>query len=128
MGKQPSPADEIRQLKDTIRQGHELLQALTAAIREARKLEPDLTARFEQHANREIHDLSNQLQQQANQRSAELNERIAIARDHVIHALQVRGLAYDPDSGQVTIAFNGSRFDDQVPMPYPQDTTREKKL
>jgi hypothetical protein len=124
MGKALSASEETELLRQTIREAHEATQALWDAIRVANQLAPNLTEQFEAHCNTEIRSLSNELQQQMNQQSADLNQAVAAARDAIIKQLALAYPTIDPATGLVSLIWPGDRFDDQIPLPYPQTPLR----
>lgn len=127
MAKRLSASEETELLRQTIREAHEATQALWDAIRAANLLTPRLTADFEAHANAEIRSLSNNLQQEMNQQSADLNAAVANARTEIIHQLALSHPIIDPDTGLVSLIWPPGRFDDQIPLPYPQNPPKESK-
>lgn len=127
MVKRLSASEETELLRQTIREAHEATQALWDAIRAANLLAPTLVADFEATANTEIKDLSNQLQAEMNEQSRQLNQAVDNARDEIIHQLALSRPIIDPDTGIVSLIWPPGRFDDQIPLPYPQNPPKESK-
>lgn len=125
MGKPLSASEETALLKDTVRQAHEVLKDLRAAIREARALAPELVAGYEATHHREIKQLSNFFQSEMNRQSAELNTAVRAARIEITDQLAMAELVIDRDTKQARLLFSGRKFDDQIPLPYPEVTTKE---
>src|SRR6266852_6598293 len=119
MGKRLTTNEETQLLRDTIRQAHEATQAPRAAIKEANALSPALVEKFNDLHKREMHQLSNHINAESNRAAAELNIAVEAARQEVIPQLMLADLVLDPDAGVVRVLFNGGRFDDQQPVPYP---------
>lgn len=126
MGKRLTANEETQLLQDTIRAGHELLQALKAATAEARSLAPGLTAQFEAHADTEIKSLANHLTQNANEAAESLNREVDRCRQEIIDQLTISELVYDKSGDSLRIQFKGTRFDDSQPLPYPGITPRRE--
>src|SRR6267154_1317935 len=97
MGRKLTPDEEHQALKAIIREGHEVIQALHAAIREARVLEPGLVARFEELHLREMQQLSDHMNAEHNRISAELNTAVGEARQEILHQLTPVELDLDKD-------------------------------
>lgn len=125
MGRQPTPSEEVQQLRQATREAHEAAQALKAAIREARALEPGLIAQFEAVHQREIRLLSNYFIEESNRSSADLNAAVEQARETITNQLMSGEATIDRHAGKITIRFGPGKFDDQVPPPYPQVTKKE---
>jgi hypothetical protein len=127
MVKRLSASEETELLRQTIREAHEATQALWDAIRAANLLAPTLTADFEAHANAEIMDLANRLQADMNEQSRQLNIAVANAREEIITQLALARPMIDPDTGIVSLIWPPGKFDDQVPLPYPQNPPKVSK-
>lgn len=125
MGRKPDLTAEEQRLRDTIRIAHEAIQELRAAIREARALEPRLVEQFEATHHREIQQLSNYFQTEMNRQSAELNTAVRAARVEITDQLAMAELVIDRDTKQARLLFSGSKFDDQIPLPYPELAPKE---
>jgi len=125
VGRKPDLTAEEQRLRDTIRIAHEAIQELRAAIREARALEPGLVAEYEASHHREIKQLSNFFQSEMNRQSANLNAAVIAARVEITDQLAMAELVIDRDTKQARLLFSGHRFDDQIPPPYPEATTKE---
>jgi hypothetical protein len=125
VGRKPDLTAEEQRLRDTIRIAHEAIQELRAAIREARTLEPDLVAKYEAFHHREIKQLSNFFQSEMNRQSTELNAAVRAARIEITDQLAMAELVIDRDTKQVRLLFSGSKFDDQIPLPYPDQPVKE---
>lgn len=119
MGRKLTASEETRLLQDTIRQGHELLKELNAKLRVAKALEPNLVREFEDIAQREIHDLDNNLQRISNQAAAELNQHIEQAKDLILNQIMQGEAVFDRDTGVVTLTFGPGGFRSDVPLPWP---------
>lgn len=118
----PTPHDiteEMRALRDVIREAHEAVKDLRAAIRTAQLMGPDLTKRFQEHADREIGELDNHLQTLINQQSTELNAAVKVARDAIINQLLITEMVLDPDTNRVSFHFPPFMFNDHEPLPHP---------
>lgn len=125
MGRQPTPSEEVQQLRQATREAHEAAQGLRAAIREARALEPGLVAQFEAVHQREVQLLSNYFTEESNRQSANLNAAVEQAREIITNQIMSGEATIDRRAGTITIRFGPGKFDDQVPPPYPQVTKKE---
>lgn len=125
MGRKPDLTAEERHLTDLIRQGHETLQALKEAIKEARLLALTLVDDFEVIHKREIQQLSNHFVEESNRASADLNQVIADAQRMILDQIMNGEAVFDRRTATVCIRFGRGRFDDAVPLPYPKVTTEE---
>lgn len=125
MGRTPDIPDEIRVLRDVIREAHEAVKDLRSAIRDAQQLAPDLTKRFEEHANREMRDLDNHLQAETNRKAAELNAAVHIARDAIVNQLLITEMVLDPDTQSVSFHFPRMKFNDLEQLPHPEVLPKE---
>lgn len=125
MGRQPTPSEEVQQLRQATREAHEAAQELRAAIREAKALEPGLVAQFEAVHQREIRQLSNYFTEESNQQSANLNAAVERAREIITNQIMSGEATIDRHTSMITIRFGPGKFDDQVPPPYPQVTPKE---
>lgn len=117
MGRKPDLTEEEQRLKDLIREAHEAAQHLWDAISVASKLTPTLVAEFEAHHKREMQQLSDHLNAEANRIAADMNAAVAEARLEIIRQLGIAELVLDANNNKATLLFNGGRFDDQVPPP-----------
>lgn len=126
MGRRQHVTDEEIRLGELIRSAHEAAKDLRAAIREANQLAPDLMARFEEFHQGEIQQLSNYFTTEGNRQSARLNAEVEQARVLITKQIMSGKAVFDADTRTVTISFGAGRFDDQVPPPYPQVTSKEK--
>jgi F0F1-type ATP synthase membrane subunit b/b' len=123
VGRKLTPAEEYEQLAEIVRQAHEVLGDLRREIRAAARLAPTLTRAFEEHADREIKQLSNHLTANANQASAELNQHICELRRQITEQLNRAEIVHDGENGTVGLLFNTMRFEDNVPPPFPDVIT-----
>lgn len=124
MGHRPQLSEEEQRLRQATREAHEAAQHLRDVIREYNLLEHQLVTRFEDVCNREIRDLSNQLQTEMNRQSAQLNDAVKNARAMIIDQLTVSEMEFDEITRKITVHFTAMRFDDAVPLPYPELTDR----
>lgn len=124
MGRKPELSQEEQRLRQATRDAHEAAQHLRDAIRDYRLLEHELVTRFEEVCDREIRDLSNQLQREMNRQSARLNDAVENARAMIIDQLAVSDMEFDEITRKITVHFTAMRFDDTVPLPYPELTDR----
>ena len=125
MGHRLSPGEEVQQLRQATREAHEAAQALHAAIREARALEPGLIAQFEAIHQREIQQLSNHFNEESNRHAAALNADVERAKDMIMNDIMSGELVLSADKREVRLRLGNRRFDDQVPPPYPQVAKKE---
>ena len=125
MAKRLSASEETELLRQTIREAHEATQGLWDAIRAAQRLQPELTEKFERHANREIRDLANNLQEQFNRQSGEMNQAVSQAKELILQHLLASELALDKNTGTVRLLFPPLKFDDHYPIPYPDNPPKE---
>jgi len=125
VGKPLSASEETALLKDTVRQAHEVLKDLRAAIREARALEPALVAEFEATHHREIKILSNYFVEESNSKAAELNAAVENARLMIKDQIMAGEAVFDRNTSTVKISFGAGAFNDQVPPPYPHLAVKE---
>lgn len=125
MGRRLTASEETQVLAGVIRAGHELLKDLKAAIRDARALELGLVGQFEAIHHREIKQLSNYFNEESNRASADLNDTVERARVMIRDQLMAGEAVFDRNTASVTIRFGTGAFDDQVPPPYPEVTTKE---
>ena len=123
MGHDPDPAAEADRLRGLIRDAHAAVKDLRAAMREAAQLGDCLAARFEDIANREVMDMANQLQQQANDLTASLNASVEATRDEIARRLFDARIQYDQAADNFVIVFQGAKFVDNEPLPYPERMT-----
>ena len=119
MGRKHPLTDEEQRLKDLIREAHEAAQALNAAVREARQLEPELVSEYEQIHHREIKQLSNYMVKEGNLQSARLNAEVERARQQINDQIMHGAAVFDRETRTVTITWGPGRFDSNVPLPYP---------
>lgn len=125
MGKRLTASEETRLLQDTIRLAHEATQALNDAIRQANALTPALVQEFEETHHRELAQLSNHMTAEGNRAAADLNASVDAARAEILRQLTAAELILDKDHDVVRLLFNRGRFDDQVPMPFPNHESKE---
>ena len=125
MGRQPTPSEEVQQLRQATREAHEAAQELRAAIREARALEPGLIAQFEAIHQREVQQLSNHFNEESNRHAAQLNADIERAKDMIMNDIMSGELVLSADKREVRLKLGAYRFDDQQPPPYPRVTKKE---
>lgn len=125
MGHRLTPEQEADRLNDVIRQAHETLKDLRDAIREARRLAPDLVSSFEATHEREMQLLSNHLTTESNRISTQLNDTIQSCREMIINQIMAGEAVLDASTRTVTIKFGNMAFDDHQPLPYPDTTTKE---
>jgi F0F1-type ATP synthase membrane subunit b/b' len=126
MGKRLTASEETALLADTVRAAHEATQALTAAIKEAHAIGPNLVANFEVIHRREIAQLSNHLTSEANRVSEQLNREVSDAQEHILRALHTAHLDLDPQNGIIVITYPDSTFSSTEPLPYPEYADQEK--
>jgi CRISPR/Cas system-associated protein Csm6 len=125
VGRKVDLTPEEQRLVDLIRQAHEAMTDLKAVIREARALQPALVAGYEATHHREIKQLSNFFQSEMNRQSAELNAAVRAARSEITDQLAMAELVIDRDTKQARLLFSGRKFDDQIPLPYPDQPVKE---
>lgn len=113
--------EEEQRLKNLIRQAHEAVQALNAAVREASKLEPKLVSEFQQIHHREIKQLSNYLVDEGNRQSAILNAEVERARREIHDQIMSGAAVFDRETETVTITWGPGKFDSNMPLPYPHE-------
>jgi len=123
MGKRLTANQETALLQQTIREAHEATQALRDVIREATRIASRLVADFEETHHREIAELSNFFTQESNRASADLNAAIEQARVMITKQIMHGKAVFDAHTRTVTIEFGTGRFDDQVPLPFPNENT-----
>jgi hypothetical protein len=126
MGRTLTPQQEISQLRDLIREAHEVLKDLRGALREARAAASDMVTRFDLIATREIQQLGNHLQQCNNQAAADLNAEVQAARVELTRQLAMSHLERDNSTDTWRVIFQAGRFDDQIPLPHPQLLPKEQ--
>lgn len=119
MGRQPTPSEEVQQLRQATREAHEAAQELKAAIREARALAPGLVREFETIHRHEIEQLSNYFTEESNRQSAQLNSAVEHARNIITNQIMSGEAILDSDHRKITIKFGAGKFDDNAPLPYP---------
>lgn len=127
MGRKLTASEETQLLIDTVREAHEVLQALYAAIRDARNLAPSLVADFDQLHHREMAQLTNHLQSEHNRAAAELNQAVKEARTQIVDWLTVAELVLDPETGSLHFLFPHGMFQEDVPLQFPEYTTKETR-
>lgn len=120
-----SITEEMRIIRDVIREAHEAVKDLRNAIRDANRLAPTLTDRFREHADREIGELDNHLQAIINDQSTQLNAAVKTARDAIIKHLLITEMVLDPDTQRVSFHFPPIRFADDTPPPRPDVQPKE---
>lgn len=126
MGRTLTPAEELQQLRDTIREAHEVLKDLRGQIRQAREMVRELISDFEHTADSEIKQMANWIQEEMNRHAASLNTDVTNARQEIVKQLAATYLEYEPDTGRIKLLFKAGSFDDQVPPPHPDYPTMEK--
>jgi len=125
VGHRLTTAEETRLLRDTVREAHETLKDLRAAIREARTLTTEMVSEFERIHAREIEQLSNHMAAESNRHAAQLNVEVARAKDMIFKQIMAGELIIDPLAGAVRLRFGDWKFDDQQPPPYPNTPPKE---
>lgn len=125
MGRQPTPSEEVQQLRQATREAHEAAQALKAAIREARALEPGLIAQFEAVHQREIAQVSNFLTEEQNRHAASLNAHVERAKAMIMNDIMSGELVLSADKREVRLQLGGGRFDEHHPTPHPRVAPKE---
>lgn len=110
--------DQLTQLRELIREAHCATKDLRAEIKEARALREEFAdacarAAFDA-ANDEMARWAGHIQAEMNDRARDLNRAVTAAREHIAHALIPRIVNVGED-GRLSIEFEGSLFDDQVP-------------
>lgn len=125
MGRQPTPSEEVQLLRQATREAHEAIKDLRAAIREANDLASTLVARFEQIHTDEIRQLSNHFTQEANRHASDLNADVTHAKEMIFRQIMAGELVLDPNTNVIRLRLGDWRFDDQIPLPYPQHTPKE---
>lgn len=125
MGRKLTVSEETEVLAGVVRAAHEALKDLKAAIREARALEPGLVEQYEATHHREIKQLSNFFTEESNHAATTLNNTVEEARVSIRDQLMAGEAVFDRHTSTVTIRFGSGAFDDQVPPPYPEVTTKE---
>lgn len=123
MGHDPDPAAEAEQLRGLIRDAHAAVKDLRAAMRQAAQLGAALAADFEATANREVMDMSNQLQALSNEYAATLNAQIEAARQEIAQHLFDARIQYDETADNFMVVFRGAKFIEDTPPPYPERIT-----
>lgn len=122
MGHAPDPAAEADRLRGLIRDAHAAVKDLRAAIRETEHTRAQLAARFEESANDAIGELANHLQVIANEYSAGLNANVEAARHEIAQHLFDARIKYDEAADNFVVVFQGARFQEDTPAPYPGRT------
>lgn len=125
MGRRLTASEETQLLQQTIREAHEATQALNQAIKEANLLATRLVDDFQAIHDREIKSLGNTLQIEMNQQSADLNQAVTKAREMVLQQMSATELRYDKTTNTVRLLFPEWKFDDHVPIPYPEIVPKE---
>lgn len=123
MGRKLTASEETALLQQTVRDAHEATQALNAAIKEAGLLAPRLVADFEATHAREIKQLSNYFTEESNKASADLNAAVEQAMTMIVNQIMAGEAVFDADTRTVAIRFGASRFDSDVPLPFPSEKT-----
>ena len=123
MGHTPDPAAEADRLRGLIRDAHAAVKDLRAAIRETEQVRAQLVARFEASASDSIRELSNWLQSEGNRMTASLNDSVEVARAEVARRLFDARIQYDKAADNFMIVFEGAKFVENEPMPYPERMT-----
>lgn len=126
MGKQLTPAEEAQVLREVIREAHECLKDLRAAIREARTMADNMIREFETVHAREIHQLSNYFTEESNRQCALLNDNILTAREMISKQIMSGVATFDPRTEMITISWGLGGFEDHAPLPYPDEKTPEQ--
>jgi len=121
MGKTLTPEQEAEQLRAIIREAHEVLGDLRRTIKEASTLVTRMISGFEQLHAREMAQLSNHLQAEANRAAAQLEEEVQTAQQYILKRLTAADLTLDLHEGVAVLHFPAGMFDDQIPAPYPAD-------
>lgn len=125
MPRKPDITAETKLLRDTITQAHQAIKDLRQAIKAANALTPTLTAQFEQHHNHELEQLSNRMQVISNHAATQLNAEVTHARREIMRQLSISKLTYNADDDTLSITWQGTQFDDQIPAPYESNTAQE---
>lgn len=125
MGKTLTPEQELEQLRALIREAHETIKDLRLTIREARQLVTELLDDFHSIADTEIKDLANWLQRENNRYATELNASVDKARSEITRQLTTTKLILDPVGNHFEVQFKPGHFDDQVPLPHPDQPVKD---
>lgn len=125
MGKQLTPAEEAQVLREVTREAHECLKDLRAAMREAQTMANGMVKEFETIHTREIRQISNYFVEESNRQSARLNDAISNARQVINNQLMTGEATYYPDTAMITIRWGEGGFDENAPLPYPNEPTPE---
>ncbi len=123
MGRRLTASEETALLRETIREAHEVTRALRAAIKEAGLLAPRLVDDFEATHHREIAELSNFFTEESNRAAAGLNAAVEAAREMISTQIMSGKAVFNRKTSTVTISWDGTAFDSQVPLPNPKQGT-----
>lgn len=126
MGKKLTPAEEAEVLREVTREAHGVLKDLTAALREAKALAPKLVNEFQELHEREIRQISNYFTDESNRQAAQLNQSIDRARKAINEEIMAGEACFDPRTALITIRWGQCQFDDDAPLPYPNEQTPEQ--
>lgn len=119
MGRTLTPEQEIQQLKDTIREAHEILGDLQRTVKQAKLLVAGLLEHIKATVDKEMAQLSNHVQVANNDAAARLNQEVHEARREIMRQLSLTEMVLDPDTSSVHFKWPEWHFDDQIPLPYP---------
>lgn len=122
MGHRITPSEEAQQLRQATREAHEAAQQLKDLLKQVRQLAADLERSYQEYHDRELKELANALAIEHRQISADLNTSIKQARIMISNQIMAGEAVFDRATSTVTISWGGGRFDDNVPLPYPEVT------
>lgn len=108
----------LTELRELVREAHAAIKDLTPLIREHRRIAEDgardLLARIEETVNAELRRVEAHLQAEQNTASAELNQAVGVAREHIVSCLTPDKVSIAPD-GHVQFTFKGNFQEDAQP-------------
>lgn len=125
MGHRIEPGTEAAVLRELISEARRAAGELRAAIKEAKELAPGLVGNFEQIHADEIAQLSNFFAAESNRHAAGLNADIDRARKMILEEIMAGEVIFDRHTYTVSIKWNGTRFADNQPLPYPNQAPKE---
>jgi hypothetical protein len=112
-------ARQVEELRLLIRQAHEAVRDLRAALRDARKLTDEFARGAEAAAHAaaaaELGRWQSHVQAEMNRSAKLLNAAIERAREHIVKTLVLEA-ADVADDGTVRAVFAAPKFDDDVPV------------